>query len=207
MGREVPADLCEKFKADCAAGTLPQVSFLDPSFNGEADGVSGDDHPHADIRVGEKFLADVYTAVTTGPGWDKTLLIVNFDEWGGFFDHVAPTTAPDVSPTTALRGFRVPALVISPRARRRLVAHATYDHTSVLKAIEWRFGLAPLTARDAHARNIAELLDFVNPPRLAVPAISLPAVVPVPCEVPSTSAESEWTDLAALATTYGWVIP
>ena len=127
------------------------------------------------------------------------MLVINFDEWGGFFDHVAPNRVTDVSPTTALRGFRVPALVISPRARRRFVAPRTYDHTSVLKAIEWRFGLAPLTTRDAHARNLAEVLDFTHPPNLAAPSVSVPPVVPVPCEVPTASAESEWKDLAALA--------
>jgi phospholipase C len=196
----------QKFKVDCAAGTLPQVSFLDPAFNGESDGVSGDDHPHADIRVGQKFLSDVYTSITTGPGWDKTMLVINYDEWGGFFDHVAPNRVSDVSPTTNLRGFRVPALVISPRSRRRFVAPWNYDHTSILKAIEWRFGLAPLTTRDSHARNIAEVLDFASPPNLKAPAISLPPVVPVPCEVPSDSAESEWKELAALATSYGWSV-
>ena len=201
----------EKFLTDAAAGTLPSVSFLDPRFNGEGDGVSGDDHPTADIRVGEKFLADVYTAITTGPAWENTLLVVNFDEWGGFFDHAVPGTAPDVSTTTALRGFRVPALVISPRARRHFVAPWTYDHTSVLRTIEWRFGLTPLTPRDAHARNLAEVLDFSTPPSLTAPPISVPTVVPVPCEAPppvpgSLAPESEWSELKAIAPTYGWSI-
>ena len=63
-----------------------------------------------------------------------------------------------------MRGFRTPALMVSPRARRGHVAHGVYDHTSVLKMIEWRWGLDPLTPRDAAARNIAEVLDF-GPPR------------------------------------------
>ena len=202
------SDSFTRFKLDCAAGNLPKVSFVDPSFNGEADGISGDDHPHADIRVGEKFLADVYTAVSTGPGWDKTMLIINFDEWGGFFDHTAPASVPDVSPRTALRGFRVPALVISPRGRRHFVAPWNYDHTSILRAIEWRWGLKPLTPRDAHTRNIAEVLDFSRPPNLAAPTISVAPVVPVPCEAPAgASPENEWTDLRALALHHGWSIP
>jgi phospholipase C len=200
-----------RFLTDAAAGTLPQVSFLDPRFGGEGDGVSGDDHPTADIRVGEKFLADVYTAITTSPAWANTLLVINFDEWGGFFDHVPPTTAPDVSSATALRGFRVPALVISPRARRRFVAPWTYDHTSVLKMIEWRFGLSPLTTRDAHARNLAEVLDFTARPSLTAPPISVPAVVPTPCEAPapvpsSLAPESEWEGLRTKAIKDGWNI-
>ena len=74
----------------------PAVSFVDPRFTDEGSGTSGDDHPHADIRSGETFLAEVYNAVTTSPGWANTLLVINYDEWGGFYDHVAPGTAPDV---------------------------------------------------------------------------------------------------------------
>jgi phospholipase C len=94
--------------------------------------------------------------------------VINYDEWGGFFDHVAPGTAPDARPDlgTGLRGFRVPCTLISPRARRGFVAHGTYDHTSVLKMIEWRFGLPALTPRDAAAANLAEVLDFKKAPDL-----------------------------------------
>jgi hypothetical protein len=90
------------------------------------------------------------------------MLVINYDEWGGFFDHVPPSVAPDARPEWGLRGFRVPCLVISPRARRGHVAHDVYDHTSILKAIEWRWNLPPLTPRDEAARNIAEVLDFTR---------------------------------------------
>jgi phospholipase C len=91
------------------------------------------------------------------------------------------------------------------------VAPWTYDHTSVLKLIEWRFGLAPLTTRDAHARNLAEVLDFSAPPNLSAPAISVPTVVPTPCEAPapvprSLAPESEWGPLKARAIRDGWKI-
>ena len=85
----------------------------------------------------------MYRAVTTSPTWGRTLLVVTFDEWGGFFDHVPPSAAVDVKPEYALRGFRVPCLLISPIARRGHVAHGVYDHASVLRLIEWRFRLAP----------------------------------------------------------------
>jgi phospholipase C len=198
-----------EFFTDAAAGSLPAVSFVDPRFEDEASGTSGDDHPHADIRAGEAFLAKVYAAVTSSPSWAETLLVINYDEWGGFFDHVAPGTAPDVSSTTALRGFRVPALVISPRARRGHVAHGTYDHTSVLRTIEWRWGLPPLTPRDAHARNIAEVLDFETPPRLDAPTLAVPAFLPAPpCEVTDLGAEAgEWSDLKKLALSLHWSLP
>lgn len=196
-----------QFLADCAAGRLPAVSFLDPRFLGEGPGTSGDDHPHADIRVGQRFLADVYTAVTSSPVWGRTVLVVTYDEWGGFFDHVPPTEAPDVHPEWGLRGFRVPALVVSPRARRRHVAHGTYDHTSVLKMIEWRFGLDPLTPRDAAARNLAEVLDFSAAPDLTAPRWPVPEVTPVPCTPGLAASGDTWRALRDRARAEGWRLP
>ena len=196
------------FVADCAAGTLPAVSFVDPKFNDEGDGTSGDDHPHADIRMGEDFLNQVYNAVTTGPGWEKTVLIINYDEWGGFFDHVAPTRAHDVSRKTSLRGFRVPAVMISPLARRNFVSHVVYDHTSILKMIEWRWGLPHLTPRDQYAHNIAAALDFVNPPDLSAPTYDVPPFVSAGCSVSAAEANGpearEWGGLVKMAEAHGW---
>lgn len=197
-----------EFLADCSAGKLPAVSFVDPRFTDESSGTSGDDHPHADIRSGQQFLAEVYNAVTTSPNWANTMLVINYDEWGGFYDHVAPTTAPDTSADTALRGFRVPAVVVSPRARRGYVAHDVYDHTSVLKAIEWRFGLAPLTPRDQDARNIAEVLDFGSAPNLSASRYSVPAFVAgAPCSPVGPPPEEEWSGLKQKAIADGWKLP
>jgi phospholipase C len=169
-----------QFLRDCKNGKLPKVAFVDPVFTGTDEGTAGDDHPHADIRVGEWFLSRIYRAVTTSPNWSRTVLIINFDEWGGFFDHVPPPEAPDVDPRYTLRGFRVPCLVISPYARRRYIAHGIYDHTSILKMIEWRWGLRPLSVRDAHANNIANVLDFKHR-NLTAPRITAPFVVGKPC--------------------------
>lgn len=197
------------FIADAAAGRLPQVSFIDPRFEDEGSGSSGDDHPKADIRAGEQFLNQVYDAVTSSPNWANTVLVINFDEWGGFYDHVAPGTAPDVSSATALRGFRVPALVISPRARRRYVAHNVYDHTSVLKMIEWRWGLMALTPRDSAACNLAEVLDFGTAPKLTVPRFTVPPFVATACPPAAlTGAEqAEWPALKEKALAAGWSLP
>ena len=107
------------FLADAAAGTLPHVSFVEPRFLGEELGLSNDDHPHADIRNGQAFLNLVYSAVTNSPAWSKTVFVINYDEWGGFFDHVPPTAAPIPPADQAagnqdgLRGFRTPCLVIT----------------------------------------------------------------------------------------------
>ncbi len=197
------------FLAAAAAGQLPQVSFVDPRFLDEASGSSGDDHPKADIRAGEQFLNQVYEAVRTSPNWRNTVLVINYDEWGGFFDHVAPGSAPDVSSATALRGFRVPALVISPLARRGYVAHNTYDHTSVLKMIEWRWGLKALTPRDSAARNLAEVLDFNSTPHLTAPRYLLPPFTATVCPpAPLTGAEAaEWPALKDKALAAGWSLP
>jgi len=198
-----------QFLTDAATGRLPQVSFVDPRFADEASGSSGDDHPKADIRAGEQFLNQVYQAVTSSPNWANTVLVINFDEWGGFFDHVPPGNAPDVADKTRLRGFRVPAVVISPRARRGFVAHNTYDHTSVLKMIEWRWGLSALTPRDAAARNLAEVLDFAVPPKLTAPRYLIPPFTATVCApAPLTGAEeAEWPALKKKALADGWSLP
>ena len=198
-----------KFLADAAAGTLPAVSFVDPKFLDEGSGSSADDHPHADVRAGQAFLNSIYHAVTTSPNWARTALVINYDEWGGFFDHVTPGTAPDAQPQwgTGLRGFRTPCTLISPRARRGYVAHNTYDHTSVLKMIEWRFGLSALTPRDAAARNIAEVLDFSKAPNLSAPSYSVPSFVGQPCPGEDSADDyEEWRALSAVAASYGFSI-
>ncbi|HEX2572685.1 MAG TPA: alkaline phosphatase family protein [Polyangia bacterium] len=173
-----------QFLIDCALGDLPHVSFVDPRFGGEEQGLSNDDHPHADIRAGEWFLDQTYRAITRSPAWKHTVLVINFDEWGGFFDHVPPPSAPDVDPALELRGFRVPCLLVSPFARRGYVSHNVYDHTSILKMIEWRWNLAPLSVRDAYAANLADELVFTQPdlsaPDFAVP----PVILSAPCAVP-----------------------
>jgi phospholipase C len=165
-----------EFLDDCRRGTLPSVGFVDPPRAGSKRGTSADYHPFGDVRAGESFLARTYKAIVTSPVWASTVLVITFDEWGGFFDHVPPPVARDVNPEYGLRGFRVPCLVISPFARRQHVAHNVFDHTSILKMIEWRWNLRPLSIRDARANNLASVLDFrrrnLRAPRLAVPAVT-----------------------------------
>ena len=181
----------DQFLADAAAGTLPAVSFVEPRFT-LGDGVfSNDDHPHADVRAGDAFLSQVFHALAGGPGWPGTVLVVTYDEWGGFFDHVPPPRVvapnavdPDLVGGRALLGFRVPVVVASPFTRGfpfvPRVSHTRFDHTSVLKLIEWRWGLPPLTARDASfdVGNLASVLRFGSPdftvPRLPRPLPPLP---------------------------------
>ena len=193
------------FFTECQTGTLPQVAFVEPRFIEESTGLSEDDHPHADIRAGQAFLNRIYRAVTTSPAWPRTALVITYDEWGGFFDHVPPPVGA-VPPGDAvvgldgLRGFRVPNLVVSPFARRGFVSHTVFDHASVLKLIEWRWNLPPLTVRDAEAANLAEVLDFANA-NVSAPSYPVPETdFPTLC-IP---ASDKWTNVVALAASVGW---
>jgi phospholipase C len=187
------SSLIDQFAADVAAGTLPAVSFVDPWFTILDDGLGNDDHPHADLRKGEIFLRNIVTTLAASPLWNNTVVVINRDEWGGFFDHVVPprVIAPnnvdtDLVNGQALLGCRVPTIIVSPFTRgnpaKPTINALLYDHTSVLKMIEWRYGLAPLTARDAsdEIANLAVALNFSAPdPSLpALPVIAEPPLDP-----------------------------
>jgi phospholipase C len=159
-----------QFFVDALAGTLPSFSYLDPFFLGEEQGGSNDDHPHADIWRGQAFLSEIIAALMQSPQWSKTALVITYDEWGGFYDHVRPPRLPDNHDTGprgkddhAQAGFRIPTIAFGPFARRGHVGHAVYDHSSILKMVEWRFGLKPMTKRDRSARNLAESFNFAKP--------------------------------------------
>jgi phospholipase C len=188
------SSLYDQFAVDVAAGTLPAVSFVDPWFTVLDDGLGNDDHPHADLRKGEIFLRDIVTTLAASPLWEKTVLVINRDEWGGFFDHVVPprVIAPnnvdtDLVDGKALLGCRVPTLIVSPFARgnaaKPTINSLLYDHTSVLKLIEWRWSLDPLTARDASSEiaNLACALNFQSQDT-SLPALPVIAEPPLdPC--------------------------
>ena len=174
------------FLVQAAAGTLPAVSYVEPRFVGEnpgengvpPGGVSNDDHPVADVRDGQAFLNSVYEALRTSPAWDKTLLIINYDEWGGFYDHVEPPLAPVSAAEAALGndgrlGFRVPCVILGPRAKQG-VCPLQFDPQSILNFLCWNFGLDPIGARADWSLNLAYALDFTNPPRTDAPAFTVP---------------------------------
>ncbi len=179
----------DQFYQDCASGSLPAVSFVDPNLTVIDLSPGNDDHPYADIRNGEAFLAGIYNAVVASSNWSSTVLIINFDEGGGFFDHVAPPIVQVEPAEQALGndgrlGFRVPCLVISPWSRRGYVSSEQFDHTSVLKLIENRWGLAPLTVRDKNAKDLADVLDFDHPNFAPPPVVTNVPAGPfgVPCQ-------------------------
>jgi len=167
-----------QFAIDAAAGTLPQVAFVDPSFLGETE---NDEHPPTNIQLGQALVAGIIDSVVTSPLWSHTALFLTYDEHGGFWDHVPPPTActpdgiaPLISPSDYQAqfdrfGIRVPFVAVSPYARKRYVSHTPTDQTSILRFIETRFDLPALTRRDANADPLLELFDFAAPAFLKPP--------------------------------------
>jgi phospholipase C len=132
------------FVAAARAGTLPAVSFVKPL--GDAN-----EHPgYTDLLSGEQHALALINAVRNGPNWNDAVIIVTYDENGGFWDHVAPPKGDRWGP-----GSRIPTLIISPYAKNGFVDHTSYDTMSILAFIEHRFGLSPLGARDAAANDLS----------------------------------------------------
>jgi phospholipase C len=155
--------------------------------------------------VGEEFAAKVINAVINGPHWDRTLLILTYDEHGGYYDHVPPPAAiaPDNIGPILLPGengfdgfnrygFRVPFAIVSPWARPHYVSHQVFDHTSILKLVQTKWNLPALTFRDANATPMLDMLDlrrphFAEPPQLAQPlAVTNPAALACSVSGPGT---------------------
>lgn len=168
----------DQYFSDCRRGRLPSVTFLEPPY---APWWQADDHPHADVLAGQRFVRDTFTAFARSSHWERGLFVLTYDEWGGFFDHVPPPVLPDSRASAddeenfGQAGFRVPTVLASPYARPGYVDHRTYDHTSITRFLEWRFLGAPpegpgtgdapwaLTLRDRHANNIGASLGVADP--------------------------------------------
>jgi len=167
----------EFFYEDAKNGTLPPVTFLDPSFG------LNDDHPPHHPLMGQQFISSIYQALATSPHWNNCLLVVTYDEHGGFFDHVPPPKVADDRAADGFDqlGFRVPTLIVGPWVKEGHVSSVVYDHTSILKHIETMFDLEPLTARDAAAADLSDAIDAdrmaANEPKapITLPAIELDA--------------------------------
>ena len=155
------------FLEDAARGNLPAVSWVDPNFKDSTlyGGDSNDDHPPSDVRDGQLLVLNVYHALAASPLWEKTLLVITYDEHGGFFDHVPPPAAEDDDPALfGLYGIRVPALVVSPLVARGAVSHTVFDHTSIIKTILLRFcGEEALEDHGSHLPQLLAWLDAGHP--------------------------------------------
>jgi phospholipase C len=142
-----------RFLPDLRAGRLPQVTWLTPSF-------ADSEHPPMSMCRGENWSVEVLNAIMQSPYWDSTAVVLTWDDYGGFYDHVPP-------PHVDLYGLgpRVPMLVISPWANEAFVDHDTMEFASVLRFIETVFDLPPLTQRDATANDMLSAFDFSGEPR------------------------------------------
>lgn len=137
---------------DLKSGDFPQVSWVTPSFP-----IS--EHPPANITSGMNWVKDVINAIMSSPYWNSTAIVLTWDDYGGFYDHVPP---PQIDKYGL--GFRMPTLIISPYAKPGYIDHTQYQFESMLKFIEWRFSLQPLTERDLHANNLLNAFDFSQKP-------------------------------------------
>ncbi len=145
------APTAELFR-DLQSGSLPAVAWIFPS--GEES-----EHPLTDVRIGMWYVTAVTNALMQSSSWKHTVLVITWDEYGGFYDHVAPPFR-----NGAMLGPRVPALIVSPYARIGFVDHQAYDFSSILRFVEDRFSIPPLTAMDRDAASIAGMLDSVSHP-------------------------------------------
>ena len=135
-------------------GGLPAVAFVKPHARQNAHAVS------STVGAGDRWIGEMVKAIMASRYWSRVAVVITYDEGGGWFDHVPPPVVDRFG-----LGTRVPALIVSPYAKRGIVAHGQYDHASILKFIEWRFGLEPLTERDRRAEAFLEAFDFDQPPR------------------------------------------
>lgn len=146
------------FLTDLKSKSLPAVSWVKPIGD-------NNEHPgYANIAQGQMFVANLVSQIQMSPAWKDTLVAIFYDEAGGHYDHAVPLTVHRFGPST-----RVPAIFISPFAKRGFVDHSNDEVTSILKTIELRYDLAPLTARDDGATPAAFARQSLGTlPRIAV---------------------------------------
>jgi phospholipase C len=175
--------------------------FIEPKYGahgfdigGPGDFTCGNSmHPLDDVTRGEALVKQVYEAIRNSPHWESSVLLITFDEHGGFYDHVAPPAA--VPPGDLVNdsyvqnhfqfdrlGVRVPAIVISPYTQKRVIDHTVYDHASMLKTVEKMFGLGNLTNRDKAANDFSGLFSLRVPRGDAPVTLPDPAINPNPLD-------------------------
>jgi phospholipase C len=160
----------EEFFRDARAGNLPPFSIIDPDF------FSNDGHPHHDLALSEIFLGSVYRAIADGPQWRRSLLVIVYDENGGYFDHVAPPQTDDPRADFRQLGFRVPALVIGPTVWQGGVVSTPFEHVSIAATLGARFGIESLGVRMGAARDLSACIDPARAAAPGAPPRSFPLV-------------------------------
>jgi phospholipase C len=176
---DMPDDPNGDFFADCLAGRLPAVTYIDPFFG------ENDDHPPGHPILTQALIAAIYRALAMSPQWENCMLVITYDEHGGFFDHVPPPTTTDDSfekfgvPGFEQCGFRVPAIVAGPYVKQNYVSSVQYDHTSALKHLQNAFDLETLTPRMDAASDLTDCIDMERlargepAPPVEIPTINL----------------------------------
>ncbi|MCA9689510.1 MAG: alkaline phosphatase family protein, partial [Myxococcales bacterium] len=162
-----------EFFDDAASGNLPAFSMIDPVFTA-LDMLGNDDHPPADVREGQAFLATLYNALAQSPNWERTLLVITYDEHGGFYDHAPPPkTFDDAYPEFQQLGFRVPTVIVGAQVRQGCAFSQGLDHVSVAATITRKFGLEPQNERVTKTPGFEAVIDpaLITSPR---PPIVLP---------------------------------
>jgi phospholipase C len=142
----------DQYYEDLRKDRLPAVSFIVPSGQSE--------HPPGSLATGQRFVNSLVNGLMQSRAWPRSAFMYSYDDWGGWYDHVSPPQVDEFG-----YGFRVPALLVSPYARRGYIDSTTLDFTSALKFIESNWNLEPLATRDARANNITSAFDFSQPPR------------------------------------------
>lgn len=141
-----------EYYTDLQNNTLPAVSYVLL--------LGATEHPISDPQLGLTTTRTMIHTLMESNAWKSSALIITYDDWGGWYDHVAPPQVDKYG-----YGFRVPALLVSAYARQGYIDHTQLDHTSLLKFIESNWGIAPLAIRDSKANNITSAFDFSNAPR------------------------------------------
>ena len=144
----------EDFLTALKGGDLPSVAIVKPALALTEHPLAG-----AGVPAGDQHAADLVKAIQDSPYWKSSAIIVTYDEGSGLWDHVAPPKVDRWGP-----GSRIPAIIISPYAKRGFVDHTVYDTTSILRFIEWRWNLQPLGERDAKVNNLLNAFDFSQKP-------------------------------------------
>ncbi len=165
-----PSAAIGEFFEGAKKGTLPSFSLIDPDYQ------ASDDHPAHNILRGQAFVASIYKALAESPAWERTLLVITYDECGGFFDHVPPPVAVDDDPDFARQGFRVPAIVIGPTVKKGYVCKTQLEHSSVAATLRTRFGIASLSKRMDAASDISDCIDPAKVKAPAKPPAGMPMV-------------------------------
>jgi len=166
----------KSFLNDAKKGALPNFAFIEPKYTSMF-GAANDQHPPHDVRNGEKLIATTYMAVKNSPAWERTILLITWDEHGGTYDHEPPVKAiPPDSKTSRFAfdryGVRVPAVLISPFIKRQTIVKTEFDHTSIPATVKSVFGLGnSLTRRDAKANVFSDVPQLARP-RTDVPGFS-----------------------------------